>query len=345
MSGYKIDVEDALKLKNAVWFDVRSPGEYEQATVPGAFSLPIFDNEERKIIGTIYHQIGTEHAKDKGLEIVSTKLPELVRSFKQQAGDREVVVFCWRGGMRSESIVAVLRAMGLAAYQLNGGYKQYRRYVLNQISSLDVDGRFVVIHGPTGSGKTKLLYELKKINVPMIDLEGLANHRGSVFGDMFLGHQPTQKMFESKLFNLLQKYEHEKWIVLENESKKIGRIWLQDSFYSAMTSGKHIYLSVSLETRIKRILKEYYRSGETVTPEDCLERLEQIKKWIGNSKISELKQLIANKDWERMVRILLVDYYDPLYMHGDKKYAHFDLVIEGEDLPFAAQQIKRYLFS
>lgn len=345
MAGYKIEVEDALKLKDAAWFDVRSPDEYEQSTIPGAFCLPIFDNEERKKIGTIYHKIGVEQAKDRGLLIASAKLPELIREFKKYAGERELIIFCWRGGMRSESLVAILRAMGLPAYQLNGGYKQYRRYILDKISALEIDGRFVVIHGPTGSGKTELLYNLEKINVPMIDLEGLANHRGSVFGDLFLGEQPKQKMFESKLFIELQRFKREKWIVIENESKKIGKLWLPNSFYSTMVSGKHIYLSVNLETRVERILEEYYGKYELVNVDDYLERLEQVKRWLGNAKVAQLKQLILNREWEKAVRILLTDYYDPLYKQGDKKYSSFNLIVDGENLSLAARKIKDYLFA
>ena len=338
-----IALEDALKIEKPLFIDMRSPGEYEQGHIPGAINIPLFNDHERAEVGTIYKQVGVIEAKQRGLAIVSSKLPELVnqiRSFYQTG--YSIIIYCWRGGMRSKSVVTVLDLMGITAYQLIGGYKAYRRFVLDRLRTFELRPEIIVICGSTGVGKTALLGKLAEKQVPVIDLESLANHRGSVFGQVGLGKPQTAQNFDALLLQELQRLNEKRYVVVECESKRIGNVYLPDVLYQAMRRGKKILVQADLETRVSRLIAEYvdvYRNNT----EALLVSLKTLAKRLGTRKVTALSDKLLRGEVRDVVRILLTDYYDPLYGYETANPDHFDLVVDANNLVQAACQIVEYL--
>lgn len=336
-------IEDVLKLENPIFIDIRAQVEYNEATIDGAINIPLFEDDERAEIGTIYRQIGTDKAKIRGLEIVSQKLPNLVAKFKTLAEERRpLVIFCWRGGMRSESITTILTLMGIECYKLQDGYKGYRKYINSFLEQEELPVKVVVLHGLTGVGKTEVLKELEKIDVGIVDLEGLANNRGSVFGFVGLNNQPSQKMFEGSLVQNILKYEKKKVIITECESRRIGRITLPKLFFENMKSGKHILLYDSLQNRVSRIVRMY--TAETKENiEELVKALKMLEKRIGKSRVEEFQKLIENQDFDPVIEYLFLNYYDPLYKYPDSPSNEFDLSVSTDDVFKATEEIKNYI--
>jgi len=208
----------------------------------------MFDNDERAIVGTLYKQESREAAIDKGLEIFSGKLPDMINKYKKQKGP--MIVYCWRGGMRSKAIVSLLKSIGYDVHQLDGGYKQYRKFVRESLEIVKIP-QLYVIYGLTGAGKTDMLQELVSI-----DLEGLAQHRGSSFGDINLNPN-SQKMFESLLLKRILELKDKPAAFTEGESRKIGKVTIHEKFWKAMQKGIKIRLDTPIDARVERIYKEY----------------------------------------------------------------------------------------
>lgn len=187
-----ISIDELITLKNTeelTVIDVRSPSEYKDATIPGSINIPFFNDEERAEVGTIYKQVGQQAAKDRGLEIMSAKLPDFVKKFREIEGKK--AVFCWRGGMRSRTSATVLSLMGVKALRLDGGYRSFRNWTVDKLQTIEWKPDALVLNGYTGSGKTVILHRLHAEGYPVIDLEGLANHRGSIFGQ--IGMEPSNQ--------------------------------------------------------------------------------------------------------------------------------------------------------
>ncbi len=337
----EISVQEALALPGAKLIDVRSESEHAEATIPGALSMPILRDNERAAVGTTYKQMGVEDAMFLGVNIVSPRVPEMVKEYQELARGGPVVVFCWRGGMRSKSVASVLEAAGIPVYRLVGGYKAYRRYV-NEYLNCPLSHKVAVIHGLTGVGKTEVLHELRQISAPAVDLEGLANNRGSVFGQIGLAPQPSQKMFEALLVRDLAFWEPARYIIVECESKRIGRIFLPAVLAEAMRAGIRILAYCSIETRIERIKRIY--GG------DCKENTEGLKaavmslaQRVGKKKVTELCQFIECGQLDEVVRYLLINYYDPLYKYPSHPAAGYDLNVDTTDVGKAAETIKDFL--
>lgn len=340
-----INIHEALAMPNACFFDLRSPKEFADGSIPGAKNVPIFDNEERAEIGTIYKQISEETAKARGLEIASAKLPSIIQIIKATAGKRNVVVYCWRGGMRSQSIATILHLMGIPVYQLNDGYKAYRQYILNTLLHYKIRPCFVVLHGLTGVGKTLLLRELVARGQAVLDLEGLANHRGSVFGKIGKGQVVTAKNFDAMLLEVLDAYKKEEYIIVEAESKRIGNVYLPDCVMQSMKQGKHILLSASLQTRVQRILDEYLCKGtEACVHEDIFQALDMLESRLGKVKSAQLKEMLQRKNYRTFVEILLLEYYDPLYNYSVQDVQKFDFHVSAENIYEAADRILKFLY-
>jgi tRNA 2-selenouridine synthase len=338
-----ISLEETLKLDNVIYIDMRSPNEFEQGHIPGAVNIPLFSNEERAEVGTIYKKVGNDEAKMKGLAIVSTKLPNLVsqiRAMYKKGGT--VVVYCWRGGMRSKSLVTILEIMGITAYQLLGGYKAYRRYVLDSLEKFILIPRIVVLCGSTGVGKTILLNKLEKRGMPIIDLEALANHRGSVFGQIGLGKPATAQNFDANLLKKLQSLNSEPYIAVECESKRIGNIYLPDVLYNAMQKGTKILVKANIETRIQRLIAEYtgiYNENY----EGIIASIKAISKRLGVKNAQKLIEDFSQGKINEVVRTLLVEYYDPLYGYETCNHGNYDMVIDAENLDQTIDSLVSYL--
>lgn len=333
-----INIQDALR-KNYTLIDVRAPYEYQADTIPGAVNVPLLDNTEREKVGTIYKEKGSKEARNLGLELIADKLPDKVKTISQLENENKLVVFCWRGGLRSKSVVCLLDLMGIEAFQLKGGYKAFRRLVNSFFETEDplpID--FFVLCGLTGVGKTEVLKHLDYIGENVIDLEGLANNRGSVFGDIGLGMQPSQKAFETALFNKISRGNRKPFYV-ECESKRIGKLQIPSSMFNAMKKGKRILLFDSLENRTKRIVAEYV-SEDNNRKDDLSEAVFQLKKRLGKKRVVELTELINKGKFEEVVRFLLVNYYDPEYAYPDKEDDRFLLSLKNTNSEETAYRLK-----
>lgn len=339
-----IDISDALTLADACFIDLRSPKEFAEGTIPGAVNIPVFDNTERVEVGTIFKQVGVEDAKTRGLEIASTKLPSITQSIKDVSGSKKAVIFCWRGGMRSRSIATILHLMGIPAYQVIGGYKAYRQYVLQRLQSYKILPRFIVLQGLTGVGKTTLLHELAGRGLSVIDLEGLANHRGSVFGQIGKGQAVTAKNFDAMLLQALDANQQERFIIVEAESKRIGNVYLPECVMDAMRRSMRILVTASIKTRVDRLLEEYlYNETATYADQEFFQCLEMLQSRLGKAKTARLKDLLEQRDYPAFVELLLQEYYDPLYSYS-KQEVHFDLQVSSEDFCRAADCITEFLY-
>lgn len=339
-----INVDEALRMADACFVDMRSPLEYAEGSIPGAVNVPIFDNAERAEIGTIYRQQDVETAKTRGLEIASAKLPNMIQRIKSIAGRQKVIVYCWRGGMRSRSIATILHLMGIRVYQLSGGYKAYRQYVLRRLQEYKIAPCFVVFHGLTGVGKTDLLEELSKAGWPVLDLEGLANHRGSAFGHIGKGKMVTAKSFDALLLSALDKLQQERFVLVEAESKRIGNVYVPDCVMDAMRQGRHVLLSASLQMRIQRLLDEYMNKQLEHCNDNELSRcLDMLQNRLGKKKSAKLRELLQERNYHAFVEMLLTDYYDPHYDYSEKDANKFDLHVSTENIREAANCIMKFL--
>ncbi|MDD4708237.1 MAG: tRNA 2-selenouridine(34) synthase MnmH [Firmicutes bacterium] len=327
---------------NYAIIDVRSPGEYQRGSIPGAVNIPLFDDEERALIGTLYKKEGTGEAKKRGIEVVSQKLADIYR----QIGDverkgKEIVVFCARGGMRSGSLVQLLSSLGHRVHQLEGGYKQYRRYVLKSLDDLIGSKRVVVIHGNTGTGKTELLKMLQGRGFSSVDLEDMANSRGSIFGTVGLGVPRYQKAFEALLFDRLRGVEKD-YIIVESESPRVGRVYLPNKLVEGMRAGVHILVECSLEKRVRRIVDEYAGLRGDDVLEEIRDSIIRLKGELGKRKTDTLLALLDLKDYDQIVRILLKEHYDPKYDYSEKRY-DFSLKLRSDNLEECAKNIVEFL--
>ena len=336
----EITVQELKTLGQPILVDVRSEGEFAEATIPGAVSLPLFNNEERAKVGTTYTQSSPSLAREQGLNIISPKLPDLVQKVGEFAKRGPLVLFCWRGGMRSKSLATVVDLMGIPVYRLQGGYKAYRAQVVDYFEA-KLPFKVVVLRGNTGVGKTELLGQLRGDGYPAIDLEGLANNRGSVFGAMGLGNPPSQKKFEGLLYEELELLKEFPYIIVECESKRIGRVTLPAIFFTAMQEGIQILQYDSLVNRVQRLLREY-----TAVPDALQEiglALERLIKTLGHVKVQELRTLLETNHLDLFTERLLVDYYDKLYAYPNEPSSEYAFYINHQDPVQALRELECYL--
>lgn len=288
--------------------DVRSPSEFSQGHIPGAVNIPLFSDDERAGVGTAYKQVGRSQAFDMGLDIVGPKMSGFVQAARELAPEKQILVYCWRGGMRSASMGWLLETAGFRVSVMKGGYKAYRSFIRE---NLVAGKKFVILGGLTGSGKTLWLKKLAEAGEPVVDLERLANHRGSVFGGIGLGPQPTNEQFENDLFLNLQSFAPDQTIWLEDESRQIGRIFLPEPIFLAMTASPLIRIRVRDELRIQVILDEY--AG--LDPERLAASVRQISKRLGGLVTDQCLELLQRNDFTGVVSLLL-PYYDKTYSHS-----------------------------
>ena len=308
-----------------VLVDVRTKGEYEEATINGAVNVPLFSDEERALVGTIYTRKSTDEAKRIGVDIVSKKLPEIYSKISElEKNHKEVVIFCARGGMRSASITDLLCALGMRVRRITGGYKGYRAFINEELPKLNEKVTYIVLHGNTGVGKTEILKALRNDGYDVLDLEGCANHRGSILGSVGLGNCLSQKQFESNIYEELKAVKG-KYVFIEAESRRIGRVLIPDYIHQDMKNGIHIFVDAPIDFRTNLIIEEYTK--EKACNEEICEALRGLKKYIGEKKIEEYCSRVECGDYVDVVKELMVNYYDPMYMHSSDKYEYADKIM------------------
>ncbi len=332
-SAGEITYEDALNLEKPVFIDVRAPSEFAQDHIPGALNLPLFDDEERAMIGKLYRAVGANQAVLKGTEIAGKRISLFIQRIREFGG-RSIVFYCFRGGMRSSALVALLGALGINVYRLIGGYKEYRRYISERITSLQVESPVFILNGLAGVGKTLILR-----NIPCnIDLEGCAGHRSSVFGALRLTPR-TQKHFESVLVRCMDGLHGAPYIVIEGESRRIGNVHIPGPITRLIQSCPAIVVTAPMERRVEMLLEDY---GSTPDINEALRLLDSIGQGLGKKNRVVLKDLLVQGNMEEFVTLLLKKYYDPLYAFSLNK-ANVIATVHYTDPVSSAQEVLRII--
>jgi tRNA 2-selenouridine synthase len=311
MAIQKIGIEDFAELRTeSLVFDVRSPGEYTHAHIPNAYSLPLFTDDERKVVGTAYKQESKEKAIKIGLDYFGPKMRAIVEEVEEltKNTNKKILVHCWRGGMRSGGVAWLLDLYGFEVYQLSGGYKAYRNWVIGQFEK---PYDFKVVSGNTGSGKTYLLHKLENNGLQIVDLEGLAKHKGSALGGINQPPQPSQEMFENLLAEQLAKKNIERPILLEDESQRIGNLNIPNIIWQKMKESDLGYLQIPFDERLKFLVKEY---GD-LPQEELKNAVLRIQKRLGGLETKNTLRHLEDNDFSGCFGILL-RYYDKWYEKG-----------------------------
>lgn len=312
MPGY-ISIDEFFSLRKSIpTVDVRSPSEFSKAHIPGSTNIPLFSDKERAEVGTTYKQRGRRAAVKLGLSIVGPKMLEKAEAAEQIAGTgKQLIVHCWRGGMRSENMAWLFGRLAMDCYILKGGYKTYRHFARDYFKKPQ-DVR--VLGGLTGSGKTDLLHELSREGEQMVDLEDLANHKGSAFGTIGEDPQPSTEQFENFLFEALFELEIDKPIWVEDESKMIGKIHIPEEFYEIMRSSPVFKIELDKTYRLQRLVNQYVQSD----PEELKNAVRKISKRLGGEKTRNALEAIEQGDYHTAAGIALT-YYDKTYLYGLSK--------------------------
>ncbi len=313
----KIPVEQFVQLSQIhTVIDVRSDAEYAHAHIPGASSIPLFNDEERAVVGTIYKQQSREDAIKKGLEFFGPKMKAMLLEAERliqekNPNNKTVLVHCWRGGMRSAAVAWLLDLYGFKVYTLIGGYKAFRNWVLNELGK---HHPFQILGGNTGSGKTIVLQSLRNMNEAVVDLEGLAGHKGSAFGNIGLPKQPTQEMFENKLSISIkiakEKYPNKK-IWLEDESQRIGTVNIPQNMWNHMRRCEIIFLDIPFAARLDYLVNTY----GTLDWNALRDAILRIQKRLGGLETKTAVAALEEKDFHGCFDVLL-KYYDKQYRKG-----------------------------
>ncbi|WP_317195063.1 tRNA 2-selenouridine(34) synthase MnmH [Algoriphagus aestuariicola] len=285
--------------------DARSESEFAQSHIPSAQNLPILNDSERKIVGTLYKEKGSEVATMKGFELVGPRFHEIQKTAKRIFPDGEIILYCWRGGMRSQILSWLLGMVGFKVYRLKGGYKTYRTYTFDEVRKTR---KMIVLGGKTGVAKTLLLQKLMENGEQILDLEALANHKGSSFGSIGLPPQPSVEQFENLMAENLRLCDTSFPIWIENESRKIGRIILPDQFYLLLLKSPLIDIRKSLDERVAHITQDY----ALLPKEDLIAAVIRLKKRLGGLRTQEAIADIQAGNHSAWISNLLI-YYDKAY--------------------------------
>jgi tRNA 2-selenouridine synthase len=307
-----INISEFFPLTNSIpVVDVRSPGEFALGHISGAINIPMFSNDERAIVGTNYKKEGKDNAVIRGLEIVGPKLASFVKQARKISPKRKILLHCWRGGMRSQSMAWLLNTAGFDVSILEGGYKAYRTFIRAQFNNAE---EIIILGGYTGSGKTDVLKEIEKNNEQFLDLEGIANHKGSAFGAIGQEAQPNNEQFENELANIWQHFDMSKPIWIEDESRQLGRCTIPDTLFEKMRDCKLVKIIVPKIVREKRLVKEY-----GMFEKEYLEKsVRNIERRLGGLRTQQSLDALEKGDMNKVAEITL-EYYDKAYSHGNSQ--------------------------
>jgi tRNA 2-selenouridine synthase len=313
-------IEDYLQnvfSKNYLLLDVRSESEFFQGRIPGAVNVPLLDDETRKEVGITYKQQGKNAAVEKGFELTGGKFHTFIRTVQSYLATQPqtanfkpqtALLYCWRGGMRSGIMSWLLETAGIRTILLKGGYKSYRRWALQQI---ETERKIIVLGGKTGSGKTFLLNRLKESGEQVLDLEALANHRGSAFGAIGMEPQPRQEHFENLIAFELGKTNPNQTLWIENESRRVGSLKVPDSLFNHMLAAPLVEIVLSYEERINRIDAEYGK----FPVEELKANTIKLERSLGGGRMKEAVQLLEENKIREWIKMML-EYYDKTYEYG-----------------------------
>lgn len=322
------------KIKTIGFVDVRSPKEYKFSSIPGAVNIPVLDDDTRETVGTLYVNGQVEEAKKYGIKWASSQLPIMYTRYQELLNQYdELVIFCSRGGMRSNSIFSLLKAMGLPVSRLSGGYKAYRHYINEHLDEELTKATFVTLYGLSGSGKTEILKELSKKGANILDLEGCANHRGSMLGSIGLSEPHSQKAFESLLFDASQNWKEGEVVFTEGESKRIGNVVIPSSLFSAIKEGKKLYIETPIALRVAQIHRDYVKEDNQKELSDSLGAL---KTFIKEERVNQFQEQVKSGEVNLVIENLLVSYYDPRYNHNKSQR---DLTLVSHDAKETAEKV------
>lgn len=328
-----IDIDEFLSLRHQFPIvDVRSEGEYDRGHIPSAMNIPLLNNAERMVVGTTYKQQGQQEAIKTGFRLVGPRLADLIDTSRNVGS--EFLVHCWRGGMRSSNFCHFMDMTRIKTHSLKGGYKAYRRMALE---SYKKPFKLIAICGYTGSGKSDILRALADHGEQILDLEKIANHKGSVFGGLMMPPQPTTEQFQNDLFETILKLDVSKRIWIEDESIAIGNIFLPEDFWTKMTSSALLEIAVPKETRIERLVQEYGTAHKI----KFLGAMTKIAQKLGGQHYNAAKEKLLAGDMSSVIDILLT-YYDKAYRNGlekKKKRIKFYSSWNGTDVHVYARQL------
>lgn len=311
---HEVTASDALKnlLQFDAVIDVRSPSEFADDHIPGAVNCPVLDDAERARIGTLHKQASAFEAKKHGAALVARHIAEHIEQrFLDRPKDWRPLIYCWRGGKRSGAMTTVFRAIGWRATQLEGGYKAFRRYVMNELETLPAQFSYVAVCGATGSGKSRLLEALRLEGRQVLDLEQLAAHKGSVLGDLPDAPQPTQKAFETSVWRELSALDHARSVYVEAESRKIGQLRVPEVLMEHMRQAPCVRVETPIDLRVALLGEEYPHLTHDSTALNA--KLDCLKGLHANETLDEWKTVATRGDWRQVVRVLLECHYDPAY--------------------------------
>lgn len=331
-----ISVEDFLKeRKQLSTVDVRSPLEFAEGHIPNAINIPLLNNEERIAVGTDYKQKGQREAIRTGLTRVGPRLNEITTEAERIANGKEIIIHCWRGGMRSKNFAQFAEMVGVKSKIIAGGYKAYRQLA---IESFRKPFSILRLGGNTGSGKSEVLRALEKNGEQIIDLEAMANHKGSAFGGLGFSPQPTTEQFQNELFEKILTLDISKRIWVEDESIAVGKIFLPEDFWRTMLVAPILLMKVDKKIRVERLVNEYGESN----PEKFLEAMEKITKRLGGQNFLAAKEKLVAGDMHSTISILLEHYYDKAYERSAGKKSQLVKAVvpwNGADANDYAQQL------
>jgi len=305
-----VTFEELFPRPTVLFVDVRAPIEFAQGHIPGAVNIPIFADDERAEIGTVYKQVDRDTALALGEKIARPKVDGILAEIKALL-PADLVIYCWRGGKRSGEICRVVNEAGIPARRIHGGYKAYRKGIRSFIES---PRNLLMLGGKTGSGKTAMLLGLKEKGVQVVDLEGLANHKGSVFGHINEAPQPTTEQFENNFCDELQKTDPKQVLLLENESHLIGTVHLPQPLLLQMRAAPLLIVDVPIEARIDRLVQEYTNTDK----QELIKATERIARKLTQPKLLEVTAFLEQGDFRSACAILL-GYYDYYYNRGIDK--------------------------
>lgn len=302
--------------------DTRSPSEFAEDHIPGAINCPVLDDDERQRVGTLYKQVNPFEAKKVGAAIVARNIARHIDAqFMRHGRDWKPLVYCWRGGNRSGAMAHILARIGWPAVQLDGGYKAYRRHVNAALTELPPRFRFRVVCGPTGSGKSRLLQALASVGAQVLDLEQLAAHRGSVLGHLPDQAQPTQKAFESGIWQTLRRFDPARIVFAESESKKVGDLRVPEALMEAMRASPCLTIDLPQPRRVQLLMQDY--AHFTHDPASLNTQLACLAGRYGREKIAAWQALASAGELEPLVNDLLCNHYDPAYLRSvQRNFGH-----------------------